>query len=253
MKKNIFIILFATLSVVGTAQISQIASISSYLMFSGADANMYYTYMPNGNSISIYNWNGSLYKTVYVTPPSGYSVQIVSCLSKKIINNDDKLEMCVVFVSSSTDNSSHKMWLINEDGTKLNDFGNAYSWSSGYATHNGGKHLNITKMLVDASYNLSYTTIIYNCSGSGSLGIAQPNSTELRAAYPNPANNTITIPYKLGNKATSEIHIYNAHGQLYTTIPIGAHFNEIKLDISSFPAGLYIYECEGISNRFIVQ
>lgn len=253
MKKSILIILFATISAVCSAQINQIASISGQLMFSGADANMYYTYLPNGNSISIYNWNGSLYRTVSVTPPSGYSVQTVLCLSKKIINNDDKVEMCVVFVSSTTDNSSHKMWLINEDGTKLNDFGNAYSWSSGYASYNGENHLNVYKVLIDENYNVSYTTIIYNCSGTGSLGVSQPNNTELGAAFPNPANNTITLPYKLNNKVSSEIHIFDANGHLLSSIPVGAHFNEIKLDISSFPAGIYIYECDGITNRFVVQ
>ncbi len=145
------------------------------------------------------------------------------------------------------------MWLINEDGTKLNDFGNAYSWSGGYASYNGDNHLNVNKMLIDANYNVSYTTIIYNCSGTGSLGVSQPNNTELGAAFPNPANNTITLPYKLNNKVCSEIHIFDANGHLLSSIPVGAHFNEIKLDISSFPAGIYIYECDGITNRFVVQ
>ena|GEM_PF-5597267 len=155
-----------------SAQISQIASISGNILYSGADANKYYTYMPNGNTVTIYNWDGSLYKTVSVTPPSGYTVQTVFCLSKNIINNDNKLEMCIIFNTSATDNSSHKMWLINEDGTKLNDFGNAYSWSCSYATSTGGNHLNVNKTLIDASYNVSYTTIIYNCSGTGSLGVS---------------------------------------------------------------------------------
>lgn len=252
MRKSVFF-LFAMFSAACSAQISQIASISEYLMYSGADANKYYTYMPNGNAITIYNWDGSLYKTVSVTPPSGYTVQTVLCLSKNIINNDNKLEMCIIFNTSTTDNSSHKMWLINEDGTKLNDFGNAYSYSSSYSTSNGGNHLNILKMLIDASYNVSYTTIIYNCSGTGSLGVSLQNNTELGAAFPNPANNIITLPYKLNNKASSEIHIFDAHGHLLSSIPVGAHFNEIKLDISSFPTGIYIYECDGTTNRFVVQ
>ena len=145
------------------------------------------------------------------------------------------------------------MWLINEDGTKLNDFGNAYSWSSGYATNNGGNHLNVIKMLVDASYNVSYTTVIYNCSGSGSLNIAQPNSIELGAAFPNPATSIITLPYQLNGKYTSHINIYDASGHIYTTIPVGSHFNEIKLDVSNYPSGIYFYECEGKTNRFVVQ
>lgn len=255
MKKVIFFMLFATMGAASFAQINQIASVSGSLMFSGSDAYKYYTYIPTGNAISIYNWNGSLYKMISVTPPSGYSVNSVTCLSKKCINNDDKLEMCVIFsTTSSTDyNTSHKMWLINEDGTKLNDFGNAYSWSSGFVSYDGATHLNVTKMNVDASFNVTYTTIIYSCSGSGVAGTTKPHDIDLGLAYPNPAANTITLPYKLTNKSTSQINIYDANGRLYTSIPVGMHFNEVKVDVSTYPAGVYFYECEGISYRFVVQ
>ena len=254
MKKLLFTLMFASLGTMCFAQINQVASLSGYLMYSGADAEKYYTYMPSGNIVYVYNWNGSLYKTISVTPPSGYSVQTISCLSQKCINNDNKLEMCVVFVhSSSTGSSSHKMWLINEDGTKLNDFGDAYTWAASYSSYNGETHLNIMKGTVDASYNLTYTTIIYKCSGSGMVGIAQPERTELGKAFPNPTSEIITIPYKLNGNTTSQIHIYDAAGHLYTTIPVGPHFNEIKLDVSEYPSGVYLYECNGTSNRFVVR
>lgn len=254
MKKMVFAFLFATFGSICNAQLTQLSSLSGYLMFSGADANKYYTYMPSGNVVYVYNWNGSLYKAVSVTPPSGYSVQTVSCLSQKCINNDSKLEMCVIFVhSSATGSSSHKMWLINEDGTKINDFGDASTWASNYSSYNGETHLNVMKGTIDASYNITYTTIIYKCNGSAMAGISQPDMAELGAAYPNPSSSMITIPFKLNSKATSQIHIYDAAGHLFSTIPVGIHFNEIKLDVSDYPSGIYFYECEGISNRFVVR
>lgn len=249
MKKIVLIMLFATIESMCIAQINQITSISNNLIFSGADANKYYSYQTNGNVISIYNWNGSLYKTISITPPSGYHIHLVTSLSKKIINNDDKLEMCVTFVSSTTsDNSFQKMWLINEDGTKLNDFGSAFLISSNYSSYNGETHLNIFKTMTNPT---SYNTIIYQCSGS--VNIVQQNGIDLRPAFPNPATNIITLPYQLKNKATSQINIYDASGHLYTAIPVGSHFNEVKIDVSNYPSGIYIYECEGISNKFIVQ
>lgn len=54
MKKTIFIAILVALSVVSTAQINQITSVSGYLTFSGSDANKYYTYMPTGNKIYIF-------------------------------------------------------------------------------------------------------------------------------------------------------------------------------------------------------
>lgn len=250
MKKTIFIAILVALSVVSTAQINQITSVSGYLTFSGSDANKYYTYMPTGNKIYIYNWDGSLYKMVTVTPPSGYSLQTVYCLSKKCINNDDKLEMCVSFISSSIDNNYSKMWLINEDGTKLNDFGNAFSISANYSSYNGETHLNVMKTMTNPT---SYSTIIYRCSGSGTVKVTQPNDNNVGLAYPNPATNYITIPYQLKNITTSQINIYDASGRMYSTIPVGAHFNEVKIDVSDYPAGLYIYECEGMTSSFMVQ
>jgi hypothetical protein len=251
MKKIVFIILLATLCLAGTAQINQVASISNEIMFSGADANKYYTYTPNGNTIFIYNWNGSLYKTIIITPPSGYTVYYVYCLSKKVINNDEKLEMCVFFHSSTVDNSYSKMWLINEDGTKLNDFGNAASFSANYDVYNGEKHLIIKKTLINPT---SYTTVIYSCSGSGSVSIAQPNNTELGAAFPNPTSSMVTLPYHLSSSNnTAKMHIYDMSGKLVKTISVGPHFSEVMVDVSSFPSGMYIYECEGKTSKFVVK
>lgn len=255
MKRIVLLMLFVTIGAMCTAQLSPIASISGYLMFSGSDANMYYTYMPTGNTIYVYNWDGSLSKTVSVTPPSGYTIQSVYCLSKKIFNNDDKLEMCVTFHSSSVNNSYYKMWLINENGSKLYDFGNAYAWNCNFISYNGTTHLNAIKGILEANNNLSYTTIIYNCSGPGTVSTQAANHDNITvgSAYPNPSDKTITIPYNLSSDKTTELHIYNIDGTLMNSIPVGPHFNEVSVDVSTFPSGIYIYECDGRTNKFIVK
>lgn len=253
MRKILSFIMFVVMGLMYcTAQISPITTLPRYVYYSGLDANKYYPMIPDGNVIYIYNWNGSLYKTVSVVPPSGYSVYAISCLSKKFINNDDKLEMCVTLMatSHSGDNLNEKMWLINEDGTKLNDFGNGYSFSASFASYNGETHLTILKTTINPT---AYSTTIYRCSGSGVVNIAQPDENVIGLAYPNPAINVITLPYQLKDKLTSHIHIYNESGHLVSTIPVGAHFNEIKVDVSSYSSGIYFYECEGKTNSFIVQ
>ena len=250
MKRILFFIRLFVMSLVSTAQISPITTLPWYVFYS-SDANKYYS-NSDGNVIYIYNWNGSLYKTVSVVPPSGYSVSGISCFSKKFINNDDNIEMCVTLTatSHSGDNSYQKMWLINEDGTKLNDFGNGYLFSASFASYNGETHLSILKTTINPT---AYSTTIYRCSGSGVINIALPDENVIGLAYPNPAINVITLPYQLKDKLTSHIHIYNESGKLITTIPIGTHFNEIKVDVSSYSSGIYFYECEGITNSFIVQ
>ena len=255
MKRIFYLLAFTIISTISQAQITQIVSLPGGLAFGTTDVDKYYTSQSNDNTIKLYNWNGSLYKSIHVTPPTGYTIFTVYYPSKKYINNDEKLEMIVCFIKTeiSVSNTNYSMWLINEDGTKLHDFGYAYHWGVYFDIFNGELHLRTLKALIDANNQTSYTTILYRCSGSGSVNIAQQNGIDLGPVFPNPATNIITLPYQLKNKATSQINIYDASGHLYTAIPVGSHFNEIKIDVSNYPSGIYIYECEGISNKFIVQ
>ena len=232
------------------------AQLPGHYFFSGADAYKFYKsyYTVGDNEIKIYNWDMSLYGTINLTVPSGYNVSSVSCLSKRFLNNDDNLEMCVTLTNSSNTGNTHsKLWRIDENGNVLTDYGDAYMWSSSLCSYNGESNLVVVKTTIDASYQVSYTTNVYDYGGRLSATMPQPGQSEVGSVYPNPAVNYIRIPYQLNGKSTSEINIYDASGRHVKTIQVGSDFNEVKLDISGFTKGVYLYECEGKTDRFIVQ
>ena len=73
-----------------------------------------------------------------------------------------------------------------------------------------------------------------------------------QSPYPNPANMTVTIPYTLNGKST-EMHIYDSRGVLVDTKTIYPDAEWIDLNVSTFRPGIYIYEYNGISNKFVVK
>ena len=95
---------------------------------------------------------------------------------------------------------------------------------------------------------------IYRCAGNGGdIVVNEITANTIEPAYPNPTYNTITIPYSMNGNQASEMHIYDIQGRLVKTIQVGPHFNEVNVDVSSFPSGTYIYECNGVSNKFVVN
>ena len=73
------------------------------------------------------------------------------------------------------------------------------------------------------------------------------------SAYPNPGSSLITIPYHLASEKAAELHIFNSNGILVRSIPVGPHFDKVTIDVSNLQPGVYIYECEGKTNKFVVQ
>jgi len=78
------------------------------------------------------------------------------------------------------------------------------------------------------------------------------NTTSL-LSYPNPAKTTINLPYRLKQGETSVMNIYNANGQLMETKKIDFVFDKIQLNVSGYTKGIYFYEVNGVSNKFIVN
>ena len=233
--------------------VASMAQVSGYLQYSFADAYKFYNQVPNANSFNIYNWDGSLYRTVSINAPSGYTISNVYCVSKQCFNNDNNLEMCVVLTSSSVDNTRSKLWLIDENGSMIQDLGSAYMWFCYLASHNNETSMVAVSYMLDANYQTTNYSVIYSLPGSGTVSALEVNQSIIGNAFPNPTINMVTIPYQLNGKATSNINIYDAGGRLVKTVAVGSDFNEVRLDVTAFPKGVYTYECEGKSDRFIVQ
>ena len=95
---------------------------------------------------------------------------------------------------------------------------------------------------------------IINFERPDSVSIADVNaSDQLYAAYPNPASAYITIPYALRSQKSAEMQILSVDGRVVETIRLSAEKGNVKLNVSNYPHGIYIYRYNGQSNKFIVR
>lgn len=84
------------------------------------------------------------------------------------------------------------------------------------------------------------------------MGIAEvENTVELLPIYPNPSTYTVTLPYIIN--ADAELMVYSIDGKLVERRRLSAADSEVTLNVTSLPAGVYIYRVGGASGKFMVQ
>jgi hypothetical protein len=228
----------------------------------GADL---YGYVQNSsNQIMLYNEDYSLYKAITITPPAGYNINSsISFVSKSLFNSDNKIEFIVTFINPSAlqqggdYNTYCSCKMYNEDGSLIKDFGTSYQvlpWSI-VKTSSGDFKLLILRHVYNTTPSVYYDlyTDVYSLSGTLPLSVSVQNNMQFQPPYPNPANATITLPYQLKQGEISQMNIYNINGQLIETKQIGYDYDKVLLNVSSYTKGVYIYQVNGISNRFIVE
>jgi len=86
---------------------------------------------------------------------------------------------------------------------------------------------------------------------ASTLGIL--DNTELTAlpAYPNPARGYVMIPADLDFNAI--LTVYNAAGALVDTKVIPAFTKEYRLDLTGYPAGVYLYRLNGKAGKLRIE
>lgn len=218
--------------------------------FNTNNGTYFYELSSKNTQLKIFNPDYSLYKTITLTPQTGYGILGVSTFSKTLFNSDDKIEFIVVFNQPAGTNYSMK--LFNENLDLLKDFGNRMSAYLIMSSSNKIK-LNVSGLIFDNASSYNYSTEIYSLPGSLPNGLVSLKSEQLEQPYPNPSNSTINLPYKLDNGKTSLIRIYDINGLLIEQKQIDSAFDKIMLDIRNYKSGLYIYEYNGLSNKFIVN
>jgi len=217
----------------------------------------YYSCIDNNNTLYLYNSNYSLYKTVSLNLPSGYSfnIQVVE-LGRHLINTDDKVEFYVWAAqpNASASNVYSCAKIINEDGSIIQDFGFAYSFSCG-GVYNAGNQLRLSlqKTELQNQSQTHYQTQVYICHGNYNAVASFESENTSMKPYPNPTAALINLPYHIDKGTVSTINIYNINGQLVDSYNIGGDFEMITIDVNNYAKGIYVYEYNGISNRFVVQ
>lgn len=215
----------------------------------------YFCFVANDHQICMYNPNYTLYKTIDVNLPQGYSLSSISSAGKHIINNDDKVEFFVSANNNQIGNNYYTAMIINEDGQIINNLGYNYmTFCMGFINVNSQIKMILMEYQQNNSSTITYSYSVYSCYGNYSPNNAiQSFSNIIATPYPNPAVNIINLPYKLMSGKTSVIKIYNMNGQMMDSYNIGSDFEAISIDVSRYAKGVYTYEYDGISNKFIVQ
>ena len=249
--KKLFIILgLLILTFNVKAQISlehTFISIGYYSWYFYTDAGIrYYGYNTTTNQMTLYNTDYSIYKTINMVIPSGFKFNSIYCVSEKLFNTDSYIEFIVVI----NNGADYSMKLYNENQEVIKDFGDRY-----YAfliLGNGYSKL-LTRNINFSSQPYIYIDDIYSLPGNMPNSISTLKPTTLQPAFPNPASITVNLPYALENGQRSIMRIFNSNGQLIEQKQIDSAFNMIILNVESYPSGIYLYEYNGVSNRFIVN
>ena len=225
-------------------------TIGSYPLFSShfGDAELYILdfygqdeFPVQVNQIKLYNTDYSLYKSINL--PSGYYLYYSNFLTKELFNNDSKIEI-MAYISNE---EQVKIIIINEDGMILKEFGNNYDMMY-CALYKVNDQFKLSMYNYD-----NHTTEIYSLPGTMLNVVPQMGGNIFQPPYPNPANSTITLPYQLKQGEISTMRIYSMNGQLIETKQIDSAFDKILLNVSNYRRGMYLYEVNGESKRFIVR
>lgn len=195
------------------------------------------------NQVYIYNGDYSLYKTVNVSGPAGSIIQTVQLASDKLFNDDSSIEFVCSFYNSTS--YTYTARLYNENGQQLLDFGSGVYNCYSFETVAGEYKLIAMKLNENE-------TDFYSLPGTLSE-VESSFSLQKDLAYPNPSKDHIIIQYNLEKNETKDLGIFDLKGNLIETIKIGSHFQQVKINVSEYNTGSYIYKYKEVSGSFIVQ
>lgn len=82
-------------------------------------------------------------------------------------------------------------------------------------------------------------------------GVADVENTELGSPYPNPATQTVTLPFS--TEVAGDLVIYSIDGKRVSSCHVQAGLGEVKVDVNGMPAGVYIYRLHSQSGKFMVR
>ena len=213
------------------------------------DAGIYYYYTDVSNKqVVILNRDMSVYKKVNIDFETNYPG--IRFPSDKLFNDDSSIEFVVSEYTEIRENNQFIEYryysvLYNENGEKLYGFGNRYlellhdtdGETRLFATSNA-EGLQVYKLPGKSPVNSTNTRLL---------------PTPANPAYPNPSTTTVNLPYKLEQGSSSLMSIYSAGGSLIDQKQLDANIDRIRLDVSNYQTGVYMYEYDGISNRFVVH
>lgn len=198
------------------------------------------------NQVRLYNLNHSVWKTININMPSGYTSWYPAYIAEKLVNSDNNVEVFIDF--GGNPNAAGKVQLINESGNVLTTIDSASIGGeiSEVQTVGNGVYKLVLKCGKDkwCVYNLPGTIPCDKC-GNG-LGLGKPGkgitSGTISNPVPNPSNSQTSVEYTLPIGATSGvIDVYNMNGQKVKSYTVDNTFNSLLIDNKELNSGTYYY------------
>lgn len=194
-------------------------------------------YLIRGND-SLFHIYDSDYSFVHTFP------QEPQIIAKNVFTEDGKI--CVVNVTNENDWwNTYRIEILKEDGECIQRWG----------FENQCPMVSLIKIADTYKFviEVPHATYIYSCPGNGETSTSVENvpAKVKRNAYPNPANELVTLPYE-ANGATS-MKIYDMQGKLVERKFLDKNKQELQLNVKDYPSGMYFFEVNGESNSFVVE
>jgi hypothetical protein len=226
-------------------------------LYSTSKVVKYFAFDSRDNTVKIYNLDHSLSNSGTIKIPTGYTCNyLATAISTKLFNSDDKVEFIATFSKTTNNITTYSQQIITEDGVVIKDLGNIQYSQVYVGSDNKYKLLCTHPYLIYTNYPTEYhyefINDIYTIGGTVPLGVS-PLRTPLDNPSPNPSNTVITLPYQLKQGEISVMRIFNINGLLIESKQIDFVFDKILLNVSEYAKGVYFYEVNGVSNRFVVN
>lgn len=189
---------------------------------------------------SVYDANFELVKEIpFLLDGIWNSSGTIFCaiVGKHLFNTDDKIE---IGLNVQSYGGFVKTVFINEDGEILFQ-ADGYLLSEIYRVGN-----ELRFEVINPNQDV---LSVYSTNGSYS---AEEMIVTTQAPFPNPAKNSIALPYTFDGK-TAEMHIYDLQGRLVETLMLSPDNDRVHLSVSRYIPGIYVYEYNGLSQKFIVE
>jgi len=192
----------------------------------------------------IYNMDHSIWKVINLQVPADHYLYDIKYVSEGLFTSDDRLSLAYVYYNydESTQVYSYFARVVTETGQVLLSVPGCLYLEVHDMNESGLK-------LVAYSYDFGvwpYTiqTHVYALPGSIATKAAPglPAGNPIHRAFPNPSRGFTNIPYELPDGVTEgEIRLVDMHGIAVRTFRVDDHFDHLRIDTSSLPAGVYAH------------
>ena len=183
----------------------------------------------------------------------GYEIDYVE-ITQHIFNNDDEYEFMVRYKLKDYNgsNESSKLILFDSKGNILKDFGSAFwlDWPNLLYLINNQSYI-----IVEKDYTENSAIEIYSVPTTvnpNQLKSATISNTTL-SAFPNPAKTFVNLSYNVSGVEDAEMVITDASGRVVERRIVNAMQDNLRLNVANYKRGMYFYEVQGFTGRFIVE